>query len=318
MPYHLLADAVVLLHAAFVLFAVFGGLLLWRWPRLAWLHTPALLWSIWAAASGLVCPLTPLENRLRLAGGGGAYDTDFIEHYLVPILYPEGLTRPAQTWLAIALLSFNFSVYLLAVHIRRRVRRAQQAGAVMPAPTPARLFVIAVVLQSGVALLALALGWLIGEPPLDHLRWQWQDLLWGGVSALPVALAVMLTVRLGVAWSRRLLTTVENSLQPLLAGSWAKLALVSLLAGVGEEALFRGVLQSAIAGHLGTWVGLVAASLLFGAAHYVTRTYALIGVLFGLYLGGLYLHCDNLLAPMAAHGVYDLVLLIYMRRRSKV
>ncbi len=91
-----LADAVLLLHALFVVFVVFGVLAVVRWPRLAWLHIPCLFWGIWIELSGGICPLTPLENHLRAAAGEARYQGGFLAHYLMPLIYPAGLTRTMQ------------------------------------------------------------------------------------------------------------------------------------------------------------------------------------------------------------------------------
>lgn len=117
----LLADAVLLLHAAFIAWAVFGGLALLRWPRLVWLHLPVLAWGVWISASGGICPLTPLEQRLRVAAGQEGWHGGFIEHYLTAIIYPDGLTRSMQALLAALLLAGNIVVYALAWR-RRRAR----------------------------------------------------------------------------------------------------------------------------------------------------------------------------------------------------
>jgi hypothetical protein len=117
----LLADAVLLLHAGFIAWAVFGGLALLRWPRLVWLHLPALAWGVWISASGGICPLTPLEQRLRVAAGQEGWHGGFIEHYLTAIIYPDGLTRSMQALLAALLLAGNIVVYALAWR-RRRAR----------------------------------------------------------------------------------------------------------------------------------------------------------------------------------------------------
>lgn len=113
MPHALLADLVLALHAAFVLFVVLGGLLTLRWRRLAWLHLPAALWGAWVSLAGWVCPLTPLENRLRRLAGSGGYEGSFLEHYVVPILYPAGLTREVQVALGVGVLVLNGVVYWL-------------------------------------------------------------------------------------------------------------------------------------------------------------------------------------------------------------
>jgi len=109
----LLADLVVVAHAAFVVFVVIGGFLSLRWPRLAWAHVPAFAWGAWVELSDTICPLTPLEQRFRVLAGQAGYGGSFIEHYLEPILYPTGLTRQIQVGLGIAVLVGNLIVYLM-------------------------------------------------------------------------------------------------------------------------------------------------------------------------------------------------------------
>lgn len=121
MPAALAADAVLLLHAAFVVWLVFGGFAVLRWPRLAWLHLPALAWGVWIEASGGICPLTPLENALRLQAGQAGYSGSFVERYVMGWLYPQGLTREVQLVLAALLLAGNTIVYALLWR-RRRAR----------------------------------------------------------------------------------------------------------------------------------------------------------------------------------------------------
>ena len=111
MPYRALADVVVVLHLIFVVFAVVGGLLAFRWRWMPWLHLPALAWAAFVEFSGSICPLTPLENALRAAAGGEAYGGGFIEHYLLPLLYPAELTRSLQWTLGGGLVLFNLVVY---------------------------------------------------------------------------------------------------------------------------------------------------------------------------------------------------------------
>lgn len=120
MIFRLLADATVALHAAFVIFVIGGGLLVARWPRVAWLHLPAAAWGAWVELAGWICPLTPLENWLRERGGGAAYTSGFIEHYVLPILYPASLSRPVQWVLGGLVILVNIAVY--AVVFRRRAR----------------------------------------------------------------------------------------------------------------------------------------------------------------------------------------------------
>jgi hypothetical protein len=126
MGYRLLADIVVILHAGFALFTVLGGLLGFRWPRAVLIHLPAALWGAWIEISGGICPLTPLENRLREASGGRGYAGGFVEHYLLPALYPERLTRSIQYLLAGLVLMVNLAVY--SALLRRRRRSAIDGG----------------------------------------------------------------------------------------------------------------------------------------------------------------------------------------------
>lgn len=111
MLYRALADGVLLLHLGFVLFVALGGLLVLRWPAVAWAHLPAAAWGAWISFANWVCPLTPLENRLRARGGEAGYEGGFLEHYLLRILYPEGLTRGAQIALGVLVIAVNALVY---------------------------------------------------------------------------------------------------------------------------------------------------------------------------------------------------------------
>lgn len=117
MMYLALADLVLLTHAAFVLFAVVGGLAVLRWPRLAWVHLPAVVWAVLIEYAGWICPLTPLETTLRQTGGDVAYAGGFVEHYVTACLYPSGLTRGVQIALGSLVLVLNAVVYWrLAAH----------------------------------------------------------------------------------------------------------------------------------------------------------------------------------------------------------
>jgi Protein of Unknown function (DUF2784) len=116
------ADVIVALHFAFVVFVVLGGLLALRWPRIIWLHVPAVIWGALIEFSGWICPLTPLENRLRRAGGEAGYQGDFIAHYILPVLYPNGLTRADQLVLGALALAINITVYSLVIVRHRRTR----------------------------------------------------------------------------------------------------------------------------------------------------------------------------------------------------
>ena len=116
----LLAVLVVVAHLAFVLFVVLGGLLVMKWPRVAWAHAPAAAWAAVVELTGWVCPLTPLEQLLRERAGASAYQGDFVARYLLPVLYPEGLTRDAQIALGVAVLALNGAVYVAAFRKRSR------------------------------------------------------------------------------------------------------------------------------------------------------------------------------------------------------
>jgi hypothetical protein len=120
MLYRVLADAVVLFHLLFVAFAVAGGLLAFWRRSIVLLHLPALGWAAFAEFTGRICPLTPLENRLRAASGSAGYEGGFIEHYLLPVLYPAGLTRDLQWTLGCSLVAFNIVVYVLLWQRRQR------------------------------------------------------------------------------------------------------------------------------------------------------------------------------------------------------
>ena len=122
MLYQLGTAVVVLIHFTFVLFAACGALLVLKWPRLSWLHLPALAWAIFIELSGRICPLTPLEVTLRQQAGLAGYSESFIEHYIVGILYPEQLTRGMQVGFGLGLLLFNAALYaLLVIRLRNKL-----------------------------------------------------------------------------------------------------------------------------------------------------------------------------------------------------
>lgn len=123
-----LADAVVLFHVAFVVFAVLGGLLAFRWRWMPWLHLPVLAWAATVEFTGWICPLTPLENTLRLAGGEAGYTGGFVDHYLLPLLYPAALTRELQWTLGTGLVAFNLVLYVLLWRRHRRAARPHDGG----------------------------------------------------------------------------------------------------------------------------------------------------------------------------------------------
>jgi hypothetical protein len=118
----ILADALLLLHGLFIVFVLAGGALVWRLPRLAWLHLPAVAWAAWVEWAGWICPLTPLENAFRHAAGEAGYEGGFVEHYLLGLIYPDTLTRGMQIGLGVGVALLNLTVYALLIRARRRKR----------------------------------------------------------------------------------------------------------------------------------------------------------------------------------------------------
>jgi hypothetical protein len=126
MFYRLAADAILIVHLAFVLFVVFGAALVLRWPKVMWVHLPAVVWGVLIEFSGWICPLTPLENSLRKLGGEAGYTGGFIEHYITAALYPDGLTRQIQLALGIAVALPNLLIY--GWYFRKKMRGGAPAA----------------------------------------------------------------------------------------------------------------------------------------------------------------------------------------------
>lgn len=126
MGYKVAADAVILFHLAFIAFVVAGSILVFRWPKVAWFHIPMFIWGALVEFTGWICPLTPLENRLRLAGGDAGYAGGFVENVIVPVIYPIDLTRNMQLILGSAVIVINAAVYgsLLWRYLRRSQRNS--------------------------------------------------------------------------------------------------------------------------------------------------------------------------------------------------
>jgi len=111
MAYQWAADAVLLVHGVFILFVLLGACLVWRWRWVLWLHLPAVAWGVYIELSGNICPLTPWENHLRGLAGQAGYSGGFIEHYLLPAIYPAGLTPQIQWLLAGIVIAVNGLAY---------------------------------------------------------------------------------------------------------------------------------------------------------------------------------------------------------------
>jgi hypothetical protein len=120
-----LADALLLLHGLFIAWVVLGGLAVWARPRLVWLHLPCAAWGAAIELAGWICPLTPLEQRWRVAAGEAGYAGGYIEHYLTAAIYPDGLTRDVQVALGLAVVAINAALYGAAW---RRAARRRRAG----------------------------------------------------------------------------------------------------------------------------------------------------------------------------------------------
>ena len=116
------ADAVLVFHLAFIAFVVGGALLAFRIPWIPWLHLPAAAWGTWVEIAGRICPLTTLENHLRIRAGLEGYQDSFVEHYLIPVIYPSGLTRSMQLVLASVVIVTNVVLYAWLLHRRRKTR----------------------------------------------------------------------------------------------------------------------------------------------------------------------------------------------------
>lgn len=125
----LLADLIVVIHLAFVAFVAAGAILVLRWPRLAWVHLPAAAWGAAIEFAGWICPLTPLENWLRLRGGAAGYRGGFVEHYIIPVLYPGNLTRGVQIALGTAVVVVNVGAYGWLVYRARSRARGREVDA---------------------------------------------------------------------------------------------------------------------------------------------------------------------------------------------
>ncbi len=180
---------------------------------------------------------------------------------------------------------------------------------------------LALAVEGGLGLLALGLGFGLGHSPLASFRWELEAASWGVAATLPMVLGLLIVERVSFRPFLRVRQVVTRLVGELFAGSsLVELALVSVAAGLGEEMLFRGLLQDglarAIGGTAGVPTAVLVASAAFGLAHPITPTYALLGALSGLYLGGLFLLTGNLLSPIVAHALYDLVALAHIVRSS--
>ncbi len=127
MLFQIVADFILFLHLFFIVFVVLGALLLFRWPRMVWIHLPAAVWGAVVELGGYICPLTPLENKMRTLAGQGAYGGGFIERYLVPVIYPEGLTSSIQLVLGLFVIVVNLIIYaLLLIRFKKNLMKRKE------------------------------------------------------------------------------------------------------------------------------------------------------------------------------------------------
>jgi uncharacterized protein len=166
---------------------------------------------------------------------------------------------------------------------------------------------------------AILLGWLLNSPPLATLHFEPRAALLGAAATLPPLAMFWLCLHCPWGPLAEIAKITEETLVPLFRHCrLAELAIIAALAGIGEEMLFRGVIQAAAAGEIGgprgVWLALLIASILFGLLHFITPMYAVLAGIIGLYLGGLWLATGNLLAPIVVHGGYDFVALVYLLR----
>lgn len=190
---------------------------------------------------------------------------------------------------------------------------------VSPSENSRNIVPMAVLVEGGLGLLAVVLGWVLRHPPGEMIRWTAADAAWGVLATLPLVAVLAVSIRIPWRPLRNLLKVVDELIVPLFRDCrLIELAAISALAGFGEEALFRGVIQNALAGAVGgsegVFVGLLLAAVIFGALHWITPAYAVLATLIGLYLGGLLIVTDNLLVPIVAHGLYDFLALVYLVR----
>jgi membrane protease YdiL (CAAX protease family) len=174
---------------------------------------------------------------------------------------------------------------------------------------------IAVLFEGALIVLAWGLGLLLGTPFGDQTLVTAAAVGLGVAATVPLLLGFYWTIRTSWPVLVRLRRVIEEQVTPLFAGCtvWG-IAVISILAGVGEEALFRGIIQTNLAGLMGVVPALLVTSVLFGLVHFVTSTYALMAGIIGLYLGVITIWSGNLFVPMVIHGLYDFVALMYLVR----
>jgi len=189
-----------------------------------------------------------------------------------------------------------------------------------------RTFISICIFEGGLGLVAWTLGLLFGCSPLTTIKFTWESVAWGVVGTLPLILVLLLLERSRWSGIAEIRGVVRKILVPLFQNfSLWQLFFVALFAGLGEEILFRGFVQGGLEILLNYFnlpaasiVSLFITSMLFGVMHPITRTYALLCMLAGLYLGGLWLWSNNLIIPIVVHALYDFFALFYLLRRYRL
>jgi membrane protease YdiL (CAAX protease family) len=169
--------------------------------------------------------------------------------------------------------------------------------------------------EGGLVILAWLLGWLLHQPLFERFHWRVADSAWGLAASLPLLLGLWVGLRWPVGPLRRIKLFSDEVIRPLFQPCTVlDLAGISLLAGLGEEMLFRGVLQPWLGSWLGVWLGMAVASALFGLLHPITPTYAVLAGLCGAYFGVIFLLTENLLAVTIPHALYDFIALLCLSK----
>lgn len=176
---------------------------------------------------------------------------------------------------------------------------------------------LAVLVEGGLLASASVLGWMLDQPPLRFFAWTLSAILWGVAAAVPPVVLFFIFQRWPVGPLQRIQRFSDEVIRPLLAPcSWIDLLGISVLAGLGEEVLFRGVLQGAVTRWFNNvWIGIVVASILFGVMHSITPTYVVLAALMGAYLSCVWLYTEhNLLVIVITHALYDFLVLLWLLR----
>lgn len=175
-----------------------------------------------------------------------------------------------------------------------------------------------IAVEGGLIVLAWALAWALDRPLFELIVFDWEGIVAGLLATVPPCMAMVWSTRTSIPPFPQVRRDVERLVVPLFRGaSWWDMLLIALLAGVGEELFFRGLLQPGLAGWTGAWTAIILTSALFGALHWITPAYAALAGLVGLYLGVFMAVSGNLLVPILVHALYDFFALRYLLRRSR-